>query len=526
MSWQYEETEKLMQLYKNNTLLWDPDDPDHNNSGKKRKAVTEIAKTLNKRVSSVTEKIRGLRTMYRRMDKKIKTETLKKGTYTGHVWSGYEPLSFLSKVYVRKNEGSIDDSKSEMGDESMSDESNEESDSTTKVSLWRQCEILKLIELYKSHPELWDKEHGSYYRKGAKIQAIKQIAESLNKLAPEVQTKIKNLRTVFANTHHKVSTAIKKYGKFTGKLWYGYRKMAFLNKDSLDVCEKISTNITNNEDLDTTNNCSSEDEWCRDEIMQLIEMYKNSPALWDSRNKNYGRKLFRIETLEAFSRVLHKNRRNIEAKIRNLRTTFARTHKLYNSPEGFKGKKWFAYKSLLFLDGVIQGIKKPKLSENEEHEVKMELFSDESHHSTYSSASHNSYFNIEDCNINDEKGKIDNFDEKATEKGMKHIEGHTSQRSSLADEFTVFGNFVAQELRKLKDEHCLVEAKSEITNIIFNAQKNQMLNRSYDKSVNIGKDLPIDPLEIPITGRHTLAGRVPDQNSDIQDTHVMKDEEI
>lgn len=67
---------------------------------------------------------------------------------------------------------------------------------------------------------------------------------------------------------------------------------------------------------------------------------------------------------------------------------------------------------------------------------------------------------------------------------MKHIEGHTSQRSSLADEFTVFGNFVAQELRKLKDEHCLVEAKSEITNIIFNAQKNQMksmLNRSYDK---------------------------------------------
>lgn len=111
MSWQYEETEKLMQLYKNNTLLWDPHDPDHNNSGKKRKAVTEIAKTLNKRVSSVTEKIRGLRTMYRRMDKKIKTETLKKGTYTGHVWSGYEPLSFLSKVYVRKNEGSIDDSK-------------------------------------------------------------------------------------------------------------------------------------------------------------------------------------------------------------------------------------------------------------------------------------------------------------------------------------------------------------------------------------------------------------------------------
>nr|XP_023028610.1 uncharacterized protein LOC111516713 [Leptinotarsa decemlineata] len=95
--WNTENTYKLIELYREHPLLWDPKNKDYKNRYKKADALKEISLELNiKSVADVEKKIRNINSQYKRERRNYKK--MKKsgaGKHFTSKWFGYELLSFL-----------------------------------------------------------------------------------------------------------------------------------------------------------------------------------------------------------------------------------------------------------------------------------------------------------------------------------------------------------------------------------------------------------------------------------------------
>lgn len=96
-------------------------------------------------------------------------------------------------------------------------------------------------------------------------------------------------------------------------------------------------------------------EWPRDLVLQLIELYRDNPVLWDPRNPNYKDRTKKSDAWKAISSKLNVDRIHVEKKIDTLTGQLRRELKKMKQPKSGSGSEdvykgnWFAFNSLSFL---------------------------------------------------------------------------------------------------------------------------------------------------------------------------------
>uniref|UniRef100_UPI00358E0087 uncharacterized protein isoform X2 n=1 Tax=Myxine glutinosa TaxID=7769 RepID=UPI00358E0087 len=134
-----------------------------------------------------------------------------------------------------------------------------------EVSEWRAETVLKLVELYESHPCLWSTSRHDYHNKIARLRALQVIAVQIGRSVYEVKTKLSNLRTQYTREKAR-ARATPKSGSGTVEVyhskWWLLPKMAFLE-------DYVTSRQTT-----TTGNSSSCDE--PDLVPMLNEAYEST----------------------------------------------------------------------------------------------------------------------------------------------------------------------------------------------------------------------------------------------------------
>ncbi|XP_060877629.1 uncharacterized protein LOC132950285 isoform X3 [Metopolophium dirhodum] len=95
-------------------------------------------------------------------------------------------------------------------------------------------------------------------------------------------------------------------------------------------------------------------EWYREQTIQLIDLFRNRPALWDTSSVHYRNKRMKNESLEQISVKLKCPKEEIAKKICTLRVQFSRENvKVKRARESggtVYNPKWFGYQLLCFLN--------------------------------------------------------------------------------------------------------------------------------------------------------------------------------
>ncbi|VVC28026.1 MADF domain [Cinara cedri] len=94
-------------------------------------------------------------------------------------------------------------------------------------------------------------------------------------------------------------------------------------------------------------------EWYREQTIQLIDLFRARPALWDTSSVHYRNKRMKNEALEQISAKLKCPKEEIAKKICTLRVQFSRENvKVKRARESgtVYNPKWFGYQLLCFLN--------------------------------------------------------------------------------------------------------------------------------------------------------------------------------
>lgn len=94
-------------------------------------------------------------------------------------------------------------------------------------------------------------------------------------------------------------------------------------------------------------------EWYREQTIQLIDLFRARPALWDTSSVHYRNKRMKNEALEQISTKLKCPKEEIAKKICTLRVQFSRENvKVKRAREAgtVYNPKWFGYQLLCFLN--------------------------------------------------------------------------------------------------------------------------------------------------------------------------------
>ncbi|XP_018784285.1 PREDICTED: uncharacterized protein LOC108966029 [Bactrocera latifrons] len=149
-----EQTHKLIELYGQHPLLWDPDHADFRARAQRRNVWRQITAQLNghfqKRYTwtKVHRKMHDYIKYYRRERQRIELE----GGCTR--WCFYDDFAFLNEVLA------------------------EQSSEASKLLLNKQHNM-KIIEVYAAHPQLWDTNHALYKRRRLRQSIFKAISDQL-----------------------------------------------------------------------------------------------------------------------------------------------------------------------------------------------------------------------------------------------------------------------------------------------------------------------------------------------------------
>lgn len=95
---------------------------------------------------------------------------------------------------------------------------------------WNDEQSLKLIQLYKDHPILWDSTCSQYKLGKKKIENWREIATELNTNAVEAKKKIENL---LASYRRERNREVRPSGAGSDEIyhskWFAFQAMQFLN---------------------------------------------------------------------------------------------------------------------------------------------------------------------------------------------------------------------------------------------------------------------------------------------------------
>lgn len=89
--------------------------------------------------------------------------------------------------------------------------------------------------------------------------------------------------------------------------------------------------------------------WDRDAIINLIELFREQPALWDATCPDYKIRNKKHDAWSSIALEMKMDRAEVERKMRCLIGQFQRTLKKKSGSGASEHVKWFAFNSLLFL---------------------------------------------------------------------------------------------------------------------------------------------------------------------------------
>ncbi|XP_068083607.1 uncharacterized protein [Anabrus simplex] len=240
-------------------------------------------------------------------------------------------------------------------------------------------------------------------------------------------------------------------------------------------------------------------EWSKADTLRLIADYESLEALWNIHSVQYKNKDIRNDALRLLAHTYACTVGDISKKVYNLRSQFHREHeKVLRSRKALAGKselpyrsKWFGYEPLLFLlNGSTHGRKRN--SQNKE----LYSSSEENDETSGPAQSNASLFPVQDPvrvvpeemsqNVGEEcsqhftsdlKSNF-TFPQKITVKSPSEL---MPEKTDFRDEYTIFGEHIATQLRNLNDRRSFYIAQHMINSVLFQAQ------------MGILKDSPLPP---------------------------------
>ncbi|EEZ99902.1 uncharacterized protein LOC655346 [Tribolium castaneum] len=154
----------------------------------------------------------------------------------------------------------------------------------TDLRQYTKVFLKEFIDLYKSHPSLWQIKNKDYRDRTKKAAAYEVLINKCREVEPEcdkdtVVKKINSLRTCYRKEFKKVQRSVKAGGEYKPKLWY-FDLLSFLNEDSL---------LSGNDsyfylDEDATNDFFGGHDPLTSQSESLSESGPSSPAMF-SKNK-------------------------------------------------------------------------------------------------------------------------------------------------------------------------------------------------------------------------------------------------
>lgn len=97
---------------------------------------------------------------------------------------------------------------------------------------WSEDKMIRLIELIRDRPLIWNAESEDYKKRHKRTSAFGEVADCIGVQREEVERKWKVLQTQFRREHSKAAAAAGQYeGQKCGgggTLWFGYKHMSFL----------------------------------------------------------------------------------------------------------------------------------------------------------------------------------------------------------------------------------------------------------------------------------------------------------
>lgn len=97
-------------------------------------------------------------------------------------------------------------------------------------------------------------------------------------------------------------------------------------------------------------------EWTREKTLELLKEYQARHVLWDCNTRGYRDRTKRKKAIQELADILGCNTLEVEKKVTNLKCQYSReVHKIQNSkenantPDDLYVSKWFAFKSMQFL---------------------------------------------------------------------------------------------------------------------------------------------------------------------------------
>lgn len=121
---------------------------------------------------------------------------------------------------------------------------------------------------------------------------------------------------------------------------------------------------------------NSKKKWNVEDTCKLIELYRESPILWDPTNLNYKNKFKKADALKEIGVSLNTDANEIDRKLKNVCSQYSRERRMYKAMKksgagrDFRAK-WFGYDLMAFLQDKNKPRKLREAGLNAEIEVKI-----------------------------------------------------------------------------------------------------------------------------------------------------------
>ncbi|XP_063384954.1 uncharacterized protein LOC134671109 [Cydia fagiglandana] len=231
-------------------------------------------------------------------------------------------------------------------------------------------------------------------------------------------------------------------------------------------------------------------QWTNDNVFKLIEMYEKRELLWNTMLEEYKDRNKKHVAWTEIANAFEVEKYVVAKKMKSLIGQFQRELKKDET------SSWFAFKKMMFIRN-----RPYKPASTRDSDVK------NSHNDELSEPYHVENFHIAapiqmhyestDTTANlstNSRKRTNSYDDKSDDPmGYGFAKQYRPSSKSGHDEFEIYGQYVASELRETKDLHSVLIAKRYINDILFNARigkyrKDSASNNSKSKVIKIEQE--------------------------------------